>query len=136
MTKRKKSNEDAVVAEETGDKTKAKREREPLDLATLKPEAAKCLANGEDAKRKLEVAAEALKVLGLEGGAKRLWKDAERAYAASVREARRIQKAGSKGEREAAKMEKKREKIVKLREQLEKLMAEATSDEAEAASDT
>jgi len=145
MARRQKSDEGTVVieetkveetteetAEETAEETGDKKKQEPLDPATLKPEAAKCLANGEDAKRKLEVAAEALLTLGLKGGAKRLWKDAERAYAAGEREARRVQKTGSKEEREAAKKEKKKEKIAKLREQLEKLMA----GEAEAASGT
>lgn len=117
---------------EPGKGSKAEKEQEPLDPATLKPEAAKWIENGEDAKQKLEVAAVALEILGLEGGAKLLWQAAMRAYATGEREARRIQKSGSKEAREAAKKEKKQQKIVKLREQLERLMA----DEAEAASDT
>ena len=107
---------------------KPKRVQEPLDPAKLKPEAAEHLAKGSEAKRTLEVAAKALEILGLEGAAKRSWKEAERAFKAAEREARKIQRAGGKEAREAAKKEKKKARIAKLREQLEKLMA---AEEAE-----
>ena len=105
------------------EKAKAKKKREPLDRSTLKPEAVEHLVKGDVVKEKLEVAAVALEELGLEGTAKRMWKEAERAYAAAEREVRRIQKTGNKAEREAAKKMKKQEKIAKLRKQLEELMA-------------
>lgn len=118
--------EEPKTEEPKVEEPKAKRKREPqepLDRSKLKPEAVEHLTKGDDAKEKLEVAAVALEVLGLEGTAKRTWKEAGRVYAAAEREVRRIQKLGSKTEREAAKKVKKQEKIVKLREQLEKLMA-------------
>jgi len=115
-----------TAVEET-EEPKAKKQQAPLDRKKMKPEANEQLDLGEDAKIKLEVASEACSLLGLEKTAKRLWKEAERVYAATEREARRIQKAGSKEQRESAKKAKKAEKIAKLRKQLEALMAAETN---------
>lgn len=136
MTRRQKDDADVAATEqpdaEQPKAKKAKRHQEPLDPAMLKPEAAEHLAKGDDAKQKLEVAATALEILGLEGSAKRMWREAEKAFKAAEREARRIQKAGSKQEREAARKEKKQQKIAKLRKQLDKLMAdEAAAEETD-----
>jgi len=84
----------------------------------------KVLNAGEQAKDLLERAAVCFRVLELEGTAKRLWKEAERAVIASQRVAKRVEKQGSKAEREAARKAKKAEKIRKLRERLKKLLEE------------
>lgn len=116
--------EDETVAEKTGGEIRGKMRREPLDREKLKPEAVKYLVLGEDAKQKLQAAAAAVDLLGLKGSAKRLRRDAAKAYASAEREARRVWMAGSKEEREVAKKKRKEDKIAKLREQLQKLETE------------
>jgi len=121
----KKSQSNSMVVEQAAEPEKPrKRAQEPLDPATLKPDAAKHLAKGEDARAKLHVAAEAVELLGLGGTAKQLWEIATKAYRAAEREARRIQKASKKAERKAKMREKKLARIAKLREMLERLEAE------------